>query len=101
MVFVTWTEWILTATTISTAWINSETHLIEYCENTVRASYLAGGQSLYGSNRYGNFREVEGMPMPHELSFYFKTPNDAPQLVTAGIVAIADGRSARIDEVLD
>ncbi len=39
--------------------------------------------------------------MPHELSFYFKTPNDAPQLVTARIVAIADGRSARIDEVLD
>ncbi len=41
------------------------------------------------------------MLMPHELSFYFKTPNDDPQLVTAGIVAIADGRSARIDEVLD
>ena len=41
------------------------------------------------------------MLMPHELSFYFKTPNAGPQLVTAGIVAIADGRSARIDEVLD
>ena len=41
------------------------------------------------------------MLMPHELSFYFKTPNDDPPLVTAGLVAIADGRSARIDEVLD
>ena len=41
------------------------------------------------------------MLMPHELSFYFKTPHDDPQLVTAGLVAIAAGRSARIDEVLD
>lgn len=41
------------------------------------------------------------MLMPHELSFYFKTPNDDPQLVTAGLVAIVDGRSARINEVLD
>ena len=36
------------------------------------------------------------MLMPHELSFYFKTPNDDPQLVTAGIVAIADGRVALV-----
>ena len=58
-------------------WLDRETGMIAYCENTVREVYMPGGgmfSSFYGSVRMADFRAVDGVQIPHEMSVYIKGP---------------------------
>lgn len=56
-------------------WIDRETKLIAFVENTVRENYLPGAQSLYGTTKYSSYQDVAGVKVPFELSVYLNKPS--------------------------
>ena len=57
-------------------WINKETKMIEFSTYTLRDNYLPmpGGRALFGSIEYGDFRNVQGVMIPHLHSIYINNP---------------------------
>jgi hypothetical protein len=58
------------------AWINRETHLLEFTEYTIRDNYLKmpGSAMLHGSIQFNDLREVNGVLFPFEQIVYFQSP---------------------------
>lgn len=57
-------------------WINTQTNLIEYAEYTIRETYLKlpGYKKFYGSIRYSDFREIEGIKIPFIQHIFINSP---------------------------
>jgi hypothetical protein len=73
LVFVTWnTEKPHQEADQYIAWINKETGLMDYTQYTLRESYLnaPGSKAIVGAVEYGDFREVDGVLIPHEHTVY-------------------------------
>lgn len=54
------------------AWINEETGLMEYTQYTIRENYLKmpGGRMFFGGVEFGDFRNIDGVLIPHEHTVY-------------------------------
>lgn len=54
------------------AWINKETHLIEFVQYTIRESYLKppGYKKIGGGIEFKDFREIDGVLIPHQQIVY-------------------------------
>jgi len=57
-------------------WVNKETGLIEYSTYTLRDNYLKppGYKSFYGTIHYSDFRNIEGIMIPHKQTIFLKKP---------------------------
>jgi hypothetical protein len=56
-------------------WINKETKMLDVVENTVRANYLPGAQHLYGSTQMKDYRKINGIYIPFELTVDLNEPS--------------------------
>lgn len=54
-------------------WINRETGMTEYVTYTLRESYLRPPRykSVYGGVQYSNFKEIDGIQIPHKHTIFF------------------------------
>ena len=58
--------------------INTETKMLDYAIYTLRENYLKmpGGRAFYGSVKYSDFREVDGVLIPHTQSVFLNKPKE-------------------------
>ena len=58
-------------------WINRNTGMLEYAEYTLRESYLKipGYKAFYGSIKYDDFRNVDGVMIPHQQTVFLNSPS--------------------------
>jgi len=57
-------------------WINQKTEMLEYVEFTIRDYYLKmpGSGALYGSVKYDDFKQIDGVLIPHKQTFFMNSP---------------------------
>lgn len=56
--------------------INKQTKLLEYAIYTLRENYLKmpGGRAFYGSVKYADYRNIEGILIPHTQTVFLNKP---------------------------
>jgi len=55
-------------------YINKKTKLVDFCLYTIRESYLPGAKKLYGSIRYTDIREIDGIKVSFLQEVYINKP---------------------------
>jgi len=58
-------------------WINQKTEMLEYAEFTLRDNYLnmPGSGAFYGSIKYADFKQINGVLIPHKQTVFMNAPN--------------------------
>lgn len=55
-------------------YVNAQTGILEYAAYTLRQNYLPGSGMLHGSIAFQDFREIEGIMVPHRQLVYIGGP---------------------------
>lgn len=55
-------------------WVNRENNRLEYCEFTIHDPFLPGGSMLPGSIEFADFKNVDGIAIPHLQYVYLGSP---------------------------
>ncbi len=58
-------------------WINRQTKMLDYAVYSLRDNYLKipGYKAFYGSIQFGDYKEIEGIMIPHRQTVYLNQPS--------------------------